>query len=101
MPTAQAELPKHRQWPEFLRVVIIERDKYPTLADAAEELQTSRATLSMRIQYARRQFPRVFADVPYYPKRAPVITEPQMLDWLRELLAESDAKQPAHEEVPD
>ena len=51
---------------DFLRVVIAERDKYPTVADAAAALGMTAGSFKQRLVRERKRYPKVFATVPHY-----------------------------------
>lgn len=75
---------------DFLRVVVVEREKYPTKADAAKALGMTEGSFSQRLTKERKGYPKVFEGVPQYrgssgPKRA---TEDEALAILAKLKGE-------------
>lgn len=72
---------------DFLRVTIAERDKFPTLEDAAKALGMTEGSFQQRLMRERKAYPRVFEAVPSYkgsrgPKR---VTEDEALAMLAKL----------------
>ena len=51
---------------DFLRVVIVEREQYPTPEDAAEALGMTKNSFTQRLVRERKAYPAVFEGVPTY-----------------------------------
>ena len=51
---------------DFLRVVIVEREQFPTIAQAASELGMTEGSLKQRITREKKNMPKVFDGVPRY-----------------------------------
>ena len=51
---------------DFLRVVIAEREQYPTVIEAAKALGMAEMSFRQRFTRERKDFPEVFKGVPTY-----------------------------------
>ena len=51
---------------DFVRVVIVDRDKYETVEDAAAELGMTPGSLRQRITRERKEYPTSFVGVPKF-----------------------------------
>lgn len=56
---------------DFIRVVVVEREKYPTPQDAANALGMTLNSFRQRLTRERKAYPNVFEGVPTYHHRGP------------------------------
>ncbi len=60
----------HVTMEEFLRVAIVQRNKFPTQEHAATELGLTVSSFKQRYIREKKRYPQAFSDVPSYPSKA-------------------------------
>lgn len=74
---------------DFLRVVIVQRDKFPTAESAATELGLKLSSFNQRFLRERKNYPDIFKDVQLYGTRGRHVAS---LDEAASMLAELQAE---------
>ena len=59
----------HENLKEFLRVVIVEREKFDTVEKAAAELKMGKQGFNNRLKRTRESYPDIFVTVKGYPRK--------------------------------
>lgn len=59
----------HVSMEDFLRVAIVQRDKFPTQMEAAIQLGLTESSFKQRYIREKKRYPQAFTGVPNYPAK--------------------------------
>jgi hypothetical protein len=76
---------------DFIRVTVVERDKFDTAQKAANELGMKLTSFNQKLSAQRKEYPKVFESVPYYGHTKP--SEDEALAILARLQAQAEPAQ--------
>ncbi len=71
----------------FLRITVVERNKYNTACEAAQELGMTEASFKQRLQKERKNYPVVFENVPKYRTNQRRVDECEAMKMVERLKA--------------